>query len=50
MTPKEYYKVAFEKDYNLIKDIDDTKLFSLKSCFQLMELYHHSEVQRIINK
>lgn len=49
MTPEEYYSNAFKEDYNLIKDIKDTKLFSLKSCLQLMELYHSSEIQRILN-
>ncbi len=50
MTPKEYYKKEFPKEWKLIEGITDAQLMSLESCFMLMEMYHKSEVQRIINQ
>lgn len=50
MTPEEYYKKEFPKQYSLLKGIESNQLFSLKSCFMLMEMYHKSEVERIISK
>ncbi len=50
MKPEEYYKKTFTKDYNLIKDIKKTDLFSFETCMKLMQMYHWAEVDRIIKK
>lgn len=47
MTPEEYYKQEFEKDYSLTKDIADAKLYSLNSMLQFAELYHKSELPSV---
>jgi len=47
MTPEEYYKIEFEKDYRLMKDIADAKLYSLNSMLQFAELYHKAEVKNL---
>lgn len=49
MTPEEYYKKTFPKDYNLIKDIKKTNLFSFETCMKMMEMYHWAENNTIIN-
>ena len=50
MTPDEYYKTTFPKDYNLIKDIKTSNLFSFETCMKLMEMYHWFEIDRIVKK
>lgn len=49
MSPEEYYEKTFPKDYNLIKDLKETRLFSFKSCMELMEMYHWAKNNIITN-
>ena len=40
MTPEEYYKKEFKSSCDVVKNLKTNKLFSLESCFNLMEMYH----------
>jgi hypothetical protein len=39
LTPLEFYKKKFAKDYELISDLTDEPLFSLNTVTQFTELY-----------
>lgn len=49
MTPKEYYKKEFKDSWDVVKSLTTNQLFSLESCFNLMELYHEHELKESKN-
>ena len=47
MTPEEYYKKEFKKDYESVKDVREKPLYTFDSLVQFAELYHYNELTKL---